>query len=502
MKRVLVSNRGEIAVRVIRALKTFGLESVAIFSDVDISAKHVSMADKAFRLPGVFASETYLDAEKIIETARKADCDAIHPGYGLLSEASEYARLCEENGIKFIGPKPSTLAISGNKLECKKLVEKNGIPVVMYSHEPLHDPDSASTFASEIGFPVLLKSAYGGGGRGIREARNKHEVKSAFEASKRESESSFGRFAVYIEKKLLEPRHLEVQIIASDDSENVVHVGERECSIQRRYQKLVEISPSPILNEESRKTLCDYATKVAKIVKYSNVGTVEFLRDSDGRFYFLEVNSRLQVEHPVTEFVSGLDLVNTQLDIAINRKLPFAQKDVRLTGCAMEFRINAEDPLHEFSPTTGKIEYLQLPYGPGVRVDTSIEQGIVISPYYDSLVAKLITHGLDFEQARRRALVALDEFAIYGIETTLPFHRELVRDERFVQGDLSTTFIESSGLLKRIQGLADESLAEHHFMIAALLLSRNQFPEAESRRNEPSTKQFRPSQRGRFTDAI
>ncbi len=504
LKRVLVSNRGEIAVRIIRALKTLGLESVAIFSDADAGAKYVSMADKAYRLPGVFASETYLDAEKIIDIARKADCDAIHPGYGLLSETSEYAKLCEDSSLKFIGPKPSTLAISGNKLECKKLVEASGIPVIAYSHEPLSDPESASRFAAEIGFPVLLKSAYGGGGRGIREAKNKQDVRLAFEASRREAESSFGRFAVYVEKKLTGPRHLEVQIIASDDSDNVVHVGERECSIQRRYQKLVEISPSPVIDEASRKVLCDYAVRVAKIVKYSNVGTVEFLRDSAGKFYFLEINSRLQVEHPVTEFVSGLDIVNTQFEIAMNKKIPFTQKDVKLTGCAMEFRINAEDPLHEFSPTTGKIEHLQIPFGPGVRVDTSIEQGVTISPYYDSLVAKLITYGQDFEQARLRALVALDEFAIYGVETTLPFHRELVRDEKFIRGELSTTFIESTGLLKRIQLLADESLSEHHFMIAALLLSRNQFPEAVRSEDRRTTIQRRQSTStgGRFTDAV
>lgn len=504
LRRVLVSNRGEIAVRIIRALKIFGAESVAVFSDADASAKHVSMADRAYRLPGVFATETYLDAEKIIEIARKADCDAIHPGYGLLSETSGYAKLCEDNGIKFIGPTPTTLEISANKLECKKLVESHGIPVVAYSHDPLHDPDAAARFASEIGFPVLLKSAFGGGGRGIREAKNRHEVKSAFEASRREAESSFGRFAVYVEKKLVNPRHLEVQIIASDDAEEVIHVGERECSIQRRYQKLVEISPSPVIDQDSRAALCDYAVRVAKIVKYSNVGTVEFLRDSAGNFYFLEINSRLQVEHPVTEFVSGLDIVNIQLEIAAKKKMPFRQSDIRLTGCAMEFRINAEDPLHDFSPTTGKIEYLQLPYGPGVRVDTSLEQGMVVSPYYDSLVAKLVTYGVNFDQARKRALVALDEFAIYGIETTIPFHRELVRNERFARGDITTTFIESTGLIKNIAGFADQSLDEHHFMIAALLLSRNQFPDRDRAPSLTSKGQTRTRShsRGRFTDAL
>ncbi|MHB2037341.1 MAG: acetyl-CoA carboxylase biotin carboxylase subunit [Nitrososphaerales archaeon] len=500
-RRVLIANRGEIAVRVVRALKTLGLESVAIYSDVDAGAKHVCMADKAYRLPGVFASETYLDAEKIIEIARRADCDMIHPGYGLLSEASEFSKLCQDNGIKFVGPKPETLAISGNKLECKKLVESHGIPVVTYSREPMEDPEQASKFASDIGFPVLLKSAFGGGGRGIREAKNRNEVKSAFEASKREAEGSFGKFAVYVEKKLVSTRHLEVQIVASDDSQDAVHLGERECSIQRRYQKLVELSPSPALDDEARKLLWDYATRISKIVKYSNVGTVEFLRDMAGKFYFLEINSRLQVEHPVSEFVSGIDIVNTQFEIATNGKIPFKQKDVRLSGCAIEFRVNAEDPLSDFSPTTGKVEFLQIPFGPGVRVDTALQEGMVVSPYYDSLVAKLITTGSDFEQARKRALVALDEFAVYGIETTIPFHRELVRNDQFARGEISTTFIETSGILKRIPRLAENSLEDQHFMIAALLLSHNQSSAASTA--QPRFKKKDANQkRSRFIDAI
>jgi acetyl-CoA/propionyl-CoA carboxylase len=482
------------------------MESVAIYSDADAGAMHVSMADKAFRLPGVFASDTYLDAEKIIEIARRADCDMIHPGYGLLSEASEFSKLCDDNGIKFVGPKPETLAICGNKLECKKLVESFGIPVVSYSREPMNDQEEASKFASEIGFPVLVKSAFGGGGRGIREAKNKQEVRSAFEASKRESEGSFGRFAVYVEKKLVDPRHLEVQIVASDDSQDAVHLGERECTIQRRYQKLVEISPSPGLDDESRKKLWDYATRIAKIVKYSNVGTIEFLRDSAGKFYFLEINSRLQVEHPVTEFVSGIDMVETQLEITCNNKIPFKQKDVKLSGCAIEFRINAEDPVSDFSPTTGEVEFLQIPHGPGVRVDTSLQEGTVVSPYYDSLVAKLIIYGADFEQARRRAMVALDEFSIFGIETTIPFHRELVRNNQFARGEMDTTFIETSGILKRLARLDENSLSDHHFIIAALLLSHNQFSDgSQTKKPERLHVYGRGDNRrkgGRFIDAI
>jgi acetyl-CoA/propionyl-CoA carboxylase len=503
-RRALVANRGEIAVRVIRALKTLGIESVAIFSDADAGSQHVSMADKSYRLPGVFASETYLDAEKIVGIAKKAGCDVLHPGYGLLSESSEFSKLCLESGIKFIGPSPDTLSVSGNKLECKKLAESNGIPVVAYAREPLDNPEEASTFASNIGFPVLLKSAFGGGGRGIREAKNKHEVKSAFEASKREAVGSFGKFAVYVEKKLVAPRHLEVQIVASDDSQQVVHLGERECSIQRRYQKLVEISPSPVLDDDARRILFDYAVKMAKLVKYSNIGTIEFLRDTDGKLYFLEINSRLQVEHPVTEFVSGFDMVGTQLEIAANNGIPFAQRDVRLRGCAIEFRINAEDPLNAFSPTTGKVEFLNIPSGPGVRVDTALEKGMIVSPYYDSLVAKLITFGENFDQARKRAIVALDEFAIFGVDTTLPFHRELVRDQQFSQGKLSTTFIESSEILKRISRISESSLDDDYFAIASLLLSRNQFSSMTHIGQSAAVRRRRDDLKkgGRFTDAI
>ncbi|MDG6905442.1 MAG: ATP-grasp domain-containing protein [Nitrososphaerota archaeon] len=504
--RVLVANRGEIAVRVIRALRMIGMESVAVYSDIDAGAMHVSMADKAFRLPGVSAVETYLDAERIVEIARSAGCDMIHPGYGLLSESGDFSRLCNENGIKFVGPKAETLTICGNKLECKKLVESHGLPVVSYSREPMRDPEEASKFATDVGFPVLVKSAFGGGGRGIREARSKEEVKRAFESSKREAEGSFGRFAVYVEKKLVNPRHLEVQIVASDDSKDFLHVGERECSIQRRYQKLVEISPSPALDDMSRKKLWEYATRIARLVKYSNVGTIEFLRDAEGNFYFLEINSRLQVEHPVTEFVSGIDMVNTQFEIACNNKIPFTQKDVKLSGCAIEFRINAENPCTEFSPTTGKIELVQVPHGPGVRVDTALQEGLTVSPYYDSLVAKLITYGNDFEQARRRAVVALDEFSIFGIETTLPFHRELVRHEQFIRGEIDTTFIEKTGILKRIKRTDENVLNDHHFILAALLLSRDQFSDGKQNKKPERLgfygKEDGKRKGGRFVDAI
>lgn len=503
--RVLIANRGEISVRIIKALKSLGIESVAVYSDADTSALHVTMADMSFRLPGFSASETYLNAEKIIEIARRSDCDAVHPGYGFLSEKSDFAKLCEENSIKFVGPSSSTLAISGNKLECKKLVEANGVPVVEYTREPMGDPQEAARTAEELGFPVLLKSAYGGGGRGIREARNKQEVKDAFEASERESKSSFGRFSIYLEKKLVNPRHLEIQIVASDDSQDFVHLGERECSIQRRYQKLIELSPSPILNRESRKEISSYALKAAQAVKYSNLGTIEFLRDSaTGKFYFLEINSRLQVEHPVTEFITGIDLVATQFEIASRNKMAFRQKDVHFNGCALECRINAEDPATGFSPTTGKIGFLSIPSGPGIRVDSALQEEMEISPFYDSMIAKLVVHGSNLDQVRRRAQVALNEFTVYGIETTIPFHQEVMRDEYFARGDIDTGFIESRKLLDKLTK-ASEMAEDHQFMIASLLLSRNQFAKAwdipkQTRRAQLLHANSREN--GRFVDAI
>lgn len=501
-KRVLVANRGEIAVRVIRALNELGIESVAVFSDPDSSALHASMADLAFRLPGSFASETYLDGKKLVEVARKANCDAMHPGYGFLSESTEFSKLCKESSIKFVGPSPQTLKMSGNKLECKKLVESRGVPVIPYTKEPLAGAEEAAKFASEIGFPVLLKSAFGGGGKGIREASSKDDVRKAFESSTREAVSSFGRSAVYVEKKLVNPRHVEIQILASDDSEEFVHLGERECSIQRRYQKLVEISPSPIVDDEIRKELSSYAITSAKAVKYSNAGTVEFLRDSaTGKFYFIEINSRLQVEHPVTELVTDTDIVSAQIQIAENRKLALRQDQVNFHGFAIECRVNAEDPLADFSPTTGKIQYLHLPAGPGIRVDSALQVGGEISPYYDSLIAKLITFGSDFDQARRRAISALEEFAIAGVKTTISFHHELLMDEGFARGEMSTSFLESSRVIQRLAEKSRHS-SEDEFALAALLLSRNQFGSQTSDTRYGTRPQRVQKKQGRFVDAL
>lgn len=504
-ERVLVANRGEIALRVLRALKALDIETVAIYSDADSATLPVLEADRAFRLPGVYPNETYLDGAKIVEVARASDCDAIHPGYGFLSENGEFARLCREHSVRFIGPSAEAMTTSGDKLACKKIAEANGIPVVPYTKEPLEDKGEALRFAREIGFPVLLKSAYGGGGRGIREARTPEEVEEAFETSRRESESAFGRSAVFLEKRLVRPRHIEVQILASEDSSDVVHLGERECSIQRRYQKLVEVSPSPVVDASTRAKVAGHAIALAKAVKYSNAGTVEFLRDSEtGEFFFIEVNARLQVEHPVTEIVTGTDLVSSQIHIARHGTLPFRQADVQPRGCAIECRINSEDPLSDFLPTAGRVEYFRVPSGPGVRVDTALYEGVEIPPYYDSLLAKLIGWGASFEEARRRALVALSEFKLVGLPTTIGFHRQVLSSPAFARGELSTAFIEESGVLER---LAEETYpaVSDPFAVAALLLSKNQFREGPERATGPSVgpRPFSPALSvGRFPDGL
>ncbi len=508
-KRVLVANRGEIALRVIRALNALGIESVAIYSDADASSLPVREADRAFPLKGAFGSETYLNISKIMEIARISDCDAIHPGYGFLSENASFAKSCEENSIKFIGPRSRTLTISGDKFECKKLAIENQVPVVPASKEPVGSPEEAAKIANEIGFPVLLKSAFGGGGRGIKEAKSKEETREAFESSQREAQNAFGRFQAFIEKKLVRHRHIEFQIVASDNGSQVIHLGERECSVQRRYQKLIELSPSPVVDEATRKLVAGYAIKIAKAVGYSNAGTIEFLRDSaTGNYYFLEVNSRLQVEHPVTELVTGVDLVNTQIHIASRGKLPIKQEEVIFRGAAIECRINAEDSLADFVPSTGKIEYLQIPGGPGIRVDTAIFPGLEITPYYDSLLAKLIAWGLDLDQARRRMLVALEEFKIAGIESSIPFHRQVMQNKAFCLGDIHTSFVEESKVIEEVQKQRGAASLDAYAVAAFLLPKGNTLATRQadgkgspSARRAPTLKNF-ANREGRFFEPL
>ena len=502
--RVLVANRGEIALRVLRALRALEIESVAIYSDADVTSRHTAEADRAYPLPGTAPSDTYLRADRIVEIARKSDADAVHPGYGFLSENAEFSQLCRDHSIRFIGPSPEALATSGNKLECKKLAASKGVPVIPYTPEPIEDATQAARFAEEIGFPVLLKSAFGGGGRGIKEAKNREEVREGFESAQREARSAFGRAQVFLEKKLVRPRHIEIQVLASEGAEEVVALGERECSIQRRYQKLLELSPSPVVDDATREHVTGYARTILKAVGYSNAGTVEFLRDSrDGRFYFLEINARLQVEHPVTELVTGIDLVTSQIAVARTGRLPFHQAEVRPRGVAIECRINAEEPLADFMPGTGTIEYLHLPAGPGIRVDTGLFEGMEVTPYYDSLLAKLVAWGSAWEEARRRTQVALDEFRLVGVPSTIPFHRAVLADPTFARGELSTSYIEESGVLSR---LAEEShrAPMDRLAVAALLVSKNQFQGGPGRA-EPSGSRPRPpflDRGGRFVDGV
>lgn len=506
-KRVMVSNRGEIVVRVVRALKALGMESVAVYSDADASSPYLTYADRAYRLPGVYSTETYLDQKKMIELALKTECDAIHPGYGFLAESAEFSQLCRDNSIKFIGPNPEALRLSENKLECKKRVEASGVPVIPYSPEPVEDAETAARVSAEIGFPVLLKAAYGGGGKGIKEARSRDEVREAFESSEREAKEAFGRFSVFVEKRVTRPRHIEVQVLASDDSTEAVHLGERECTIQRRYQKLVEMTPSPVVDEEARKEITGYALRAAAAVHYSNAGTCEFLRDSStGEFYYMEMNSRLQVEHGITELLTGVDMVVSQIQVASKNKLPFSQSSVSFRGCAIECRINAEDPLSGFSPTTGEIEYMRLPGGAGIRVDTALGEGAEVSPFYDSLIAKLMAWGADFDQARRRALTALGEFAIVGVESTIPFHIEVLSDPAFSAGEFDTGFIEEAGIIPRLRRRVSEGeTSPDKFAVAAFLLSKSQFGDHGAAPRAQAQQSFRRTGldgRGRFVDGL
>ena len=441
-KKVLVANRGEIAVRIIRACRELGIETVAVFSEADRSALHVRYADEAYLLGPAPARESYLRADKIFEIARKSGADGIHPGYGFLAEREDFAEKCAELGIKFIGPKASAIAAMGDKAEARAMVIKAGVPVVPGTEDVgnLTDQELLAK-ASQIGFPLLIKATAGGGGKGMREVRNLEEMPTLLTSARREAESSFGEGNVYLEKLVEGARHIEFQILA-DTHGNVIHLGERECSIQRRHQKLLEEAPSPFLNEELRKKMGSVAVKAAKAVDYTNAGTIEFLVDKDENFYFLEMNTRLQVEHPVTEMVTGVDIVAEQLRIARGRQLSYTQDQVRLTGHAIECRINAEDPFNGFIPSTGRITQSLLPTGPGVRVDTGVYPGFEITPFYDPMIAKLIVWGETRAQAILRMRRALEEYRIVGVRTNIPFHQTLMDSHRFMGGQFDTRFVE------------------------------------------------------------
>ncbi len=457
IKKVLIANRGEIALRIIRACKELDIKSVAMFSEVDFDGIWVRKADECYPFVGD-PIKAYLDYDKIINLAVKANCDAIHPGYGFLSENAEFAQACEDRGIIFIGPKAEHIALFGDKMASKIAMKEIGVPVIEGTEEPVTDMNEGERISEAIGFPVIIKAAFGGGGRGMRIVRNKKEFKSLFEAATNEAVKYFGRGEVFIEKYVSNPRHIEVQIIA-DKYGNVLHLGERDCSIQRRHQKVIEIAPSPRLNEAVRKDIYRIATKAMFRLGYESVGTIEFLVDEEDNIYFIEMNTRVQVEHPVTEIISGIDIIQRMIEIAEGDKLRFLQEEIKFRGYAVEFRINAEDPKRQFFPSAGTITNYMAPGGPGVRLDTSMYAGYTIPANYDSMIGKLIVWALDWEGAVKKARRALDEFYIDGVPTNIPLHREIVRDQDFIDGKFTTGYLDQkleSFNLEAVHHMKDE----------------------------------------------
>jgi len=441
VKKVLIANRGEIAVRITRACRQMGLVPAAIYSDADRNALHVLQADEAYRIGPPPASESYLQAEKIIELAGKIGADAIHPGYGFLAENSAFARACTEAGIVFIGPNPKSMNLMGDKVLSRQAVAPHGVPIIPGTKEPVDDPAKLAEICSGIGFPVLLKASAGGGGKGMRRVDRPEDLLPAFERASSEASSYFGDGRVYVEKFLEKPRHIEVQVMA-DHHGNVIHLGERECSLQRRHQKIVEECPSPIVDPPMRERLGSLACSVARAAEYDSAGTVEFLVDASRNIYFLEMNTRIQVEHPITEMVTGVDLVQEQIRVAMGEHLSLRQEDVRMRGHAIECRVYAEDPFHNFAPCPGKILYLRLAEGPGIRNDCGVAEGYTVPLDYDPLLAKLIAHGSSRIEAIRRLLGALREHRVEGIDTNLPFFAHVISLPEFLEGSYDTGFVD------------------------------------------------------------
>ena len=442
MKKILIANRGEIALRVMRSAKKMGIKTVAVYSEIDRNARHTRFADEAVLLGPSPSSESYLQMEKIIQAARDTNADAIHPGYGFLSENSAFAKMAEENGITFIGPGTHAIEVMGSKLAAKEAVKEYNIPMVPGIEEAITDVELAKKIASEIGFPILIKASADGGGKGMRVVENKEELPEQMERAISEAISAFGDGSVFIEKYVSSPRHIEIQVLA-DTHGNFVHLFERECSIQRRHQKVVEEAPSVVLTSKLRKAMGDAAIKVAKSCNYIGAGTVEFLLDENNNFYFLEMNTRLQVEHPVSELITGIDLVEQQIKVAKGEKLSFTQNDLSITGHALELRIYAEDPLNNFLPNVGSLETYIRPKGEGIRLDDGYEQGQDIPIYYDPMIAKLITYGKTREEAIGLMLKAINDYQIEGVATTLPFGKFVCEHEAFTSGNFDTHFVKN-----------------------------------------------------------
>ncbi len=439
-KKVLIANRGEIAVRVIRACREMGIVPAVVYSQADRQALHVRLAEEAYELGPATPAESYLNIEKIIAVAKRCGAEAIHPGYGFLAENPKFVRRCEEEGITFIGPPSGPMELMGEKTSSRRKMLEAGVPIIPGTLDFITDEEDLRKKAREVGFPLLLKASAGGGGKGLRFVAREEELVSAFHLARSEALSSFGDPAVYIEKYIDEPHHIEIQILA-DDHSHVVYLGERECSLQRRYQKVLEETPSPFLDDQTRQEMGETAVKAAASIGYRNAGTVEFIVDKDRNFYFLEMNARLQVEHPITEMVTGIDLVRCQLEIASGLPLPFRQEEIRPRGHSLECRIMAEDPDNDFMPSPGRIVFLHAPAGLGVRNDSGIYQGFEVPLEYDPLLSKLITWGKTREEAIQRMLRALDEYQVYGIKTTIPFFKRILLHPQFRAGIYNTHFI-------------------------------------------------------------
>ena len=438
-KKILIANRGEIAVRIIRACKELGIKTVAVYSDIDKEALHIRLADESVCIGPASVTQSYLNIPAILSAAEITESDAIHPGYGFLSENHHFAEACITSGITFIGPTPENIRLGGDKAKARQIMKRKGVPVVSGSDGPVATEEMAMKVAKKIGFPIVLKASAGGGGHGMKIVKEEKDLEQAFYMAQREALTAFGNSEIYIEEYIPEMRHIEVQIIA-DNKGNIVHLNERDCSIQRRHQKLIEESPSPISSTEKfKKRIGELGVKAARAIKYRNVGTVEFIVDPKGNIYFIEINTRIQVEHPVTEAVTGIDLIKEQIKLAAGLPLEYKQSQIKPSGHAIECRINAEDPVR-FIPSPGKITFLSLPGGPGVRVDTAIYDGYVIPSHYDSLIAKLIVYGKDRSEAIAKMRRALDEFIIEGINTTIPFHKKVMNHPEFISGDFNTSF--------------------------------------------------------------
>ena len=475
IEKVLIANRGEIALRVIRTCKALGIKTVAVYSDEDTNSLHVKQASEAYHIGEAAPAKSYLNQEKILDVMLSSGADAVHPGYGFLSENDDFARLCEKNKITFIGPSADSMNLCGDKMECKAAMLKANVPTVPGSPGLVKDAEDAAKVANEIGYPVMLKSVYGGGGRGIRIVTNDKELHEGFETVTSESIAAVGKSAIIVEKFLEKTRHIEYQM-CRDQHGNAVHLFERECSIQRRNQKLIEQTPSPVVDAAKREEIGEIVVRAAEAVDYTNLGTAEFLRADNGEFYFIEINARLQVEHPISEMVSGLDFVKLQIDIANGEPLPFKQKDLKMNGYAIECRINAEDTFLDFAPSTGPVPDVTIPSGPNVRCDTYLYPGCTVSPFYDSLMAKLCTWGPTFEESRTRILTSLNDMYAQGVETSFPLYKTILNSEEYKNGELSTDFLKRYGMIDKLtEDLKQEKENKTEAALAAAIIHSEYF---------------------------